>query len=141
MGYGVAMRDLRPSRRPIDKPVYQWIAATIREKIDNGVFPPGMELPSEQQLSITFRVSRDSLRSGLAVLRREGLIDCRRGFRPRVRPQPARTPIRLTPGDIAIARMPTTTERVDHDVAEGVPVIIIADQIYPADQVSLTVGS
>jgi DNA-binding FadR family transcriptional regulator len=141
MRYGVAMRGLRPSRRPIDKPIYQWIAATIREKIDDGVFAPGTELPSEQELSTSFRVSRDSLRAGLAVLRREGLIDSRRGFRPRIRRQPARTPIALSPGEIAIARMPTMTERVEHEVAEGVPVIVIADQIYPADQVALTVRS
>lgn len=133
------MRGLRPSRRPIDKPVYQWIAATLREKIDSGAFPPGVELPSEQQLATTFRVSRDSLRAGLAVLRREGLIDSRRGFRPRVRSRPVRTPIRLGPGQTAIARMPTTTERVEYDVAEGVPVIVIANKVYPADQVSLTV--
>lgn len=135
------MPDLRPRRRPIDKPIYQWVAATIRDQITAGAFAPGSELPSEQELSITFRVSRDSLRAGLALLRREGLIDSRRGFRPRVRPRPAREPVTLSVGDTAIARMPTLEERMEHDVPEGVPVIVIADRIYPADRVSLNAAT
>lgn len=134
------MPDLHPSQRPLDKTVYQWVASTLRDHIAEGIFPPGSELPSEQDLAVRFQVSRDSLRAGLAVLRTEGLLDSRRGARPRVRQPAARTPVTLVAGEVAIARMPSLAERVEHDIPEGVPVIVVADRVYLAHQVSLTAG-
>ncbi|MGW5864669.1 GntR family transcriptional regulator [Streptomyces sp. NPDC055239] len=57
-----------PSRR-------QSIAADLREEITTGRLKPGERLPSETQLAAQYKVSTATLRSALAVLQGEGLIE------------------------------------------------------------------
>src|SRR5512142_934029 len=114
-------------------PVYRQIAQILRTRISDGEYPGGFVLPAEQDLATEFGVGRDAIRDALAVLRTEGLIETRRGFRSRVRELPRRQRIRLTPGQIVTARMPSPEERVASDVFEGVPMLVVDDTPYPAD--------
>ncbi|MDT0459060.1 GntR family transcriptional regulator [Streptomyces sp. DSM 41527] len=57
-----------PSRR-------QAIADDIRNKISTGQIKTGERLPSEAQLATRYAVSTPTLRSALAVLQSEGLVD------------------------------------------------------------------
>lgn len=50
------------------------VADALRSRIANGEMPAGSALPSEAQLCVEFGASRGTIRTALAVLRREGLI-------------------------------------------------------------------
>ncbi|WP_326650476.1 GntR family transcriptional regulator [Streptomyces sp. NBC_01750] len=60
-------------------PLYQQVAAAIRQGIADGEFPPGTPLPSEAQLIERYEVSRPTVRNAIAALRSEGLIEVRHG--------------------------------------------------------------
>ncbi|MGA4994846.1 GntR family transcriptional regulator [Nonomuraea bangladeshensis] len=54
--------------------VYTQIADRLRERIRSGEFAPGQVLPSEAELCRGFRVARNTVRRGLAILEEEGLL-------------------------------------------------------------------
>ncbi|MET7712835.1 GntR family transcriptional regulator [Streptomyces sp. NPDC005407] len=60
-------------------PLYQQVAAAIRQGIADGDFPSGSPLPSEAQLIERYEVSRPTVRNAIAALRSEGLIEVRHG--------------------------------------------------------------
>ncbi|MET7715411.1 GntR family transcriptional regulator [Streptomyces sp. NPDC005407] len=60
-------------------PLYQQVAAAIRQGIADGDFPPGSPLPSEAQLIERYQVSRPTVRNAISALRSEGLIEVRHG--------------------------------------------------------------
>ena len=63
--------------------------------IDSGDFPPGVRLPSELELSGRFGVSRPVVRSALARLNGEGIVESRRGSGTIVRRSLTNRPQRL----------------------------------------------
>ncbi len=65
---------------------YQRIADTLRERIAQGAYLPGDQLPSESQFCDEFRVSPMTLRRALAVLVDEGLVSAEQGRGTFVRP-------------------------------------------------------
>lgn len=67
---------------------YRDIADRLRDQIDSGQLQPGDQLPTEQELSTQYGVTRVTVRRALDVLKREGLIDAvpRRGTRVRQPP-------------------------------------------------------
>lgn len=58
---------------------YREIADDLRARLETGEFPPGRLLPSEADLSETFKVSRVTVRRALELLRDEGMLDSRQG--------------------------------------------------------------
>jgi GntR family transcriptional regulator len=68
-----------PINSQSDRPIYQQIADELRERIRQGSYPPGGQLPSEGDLIQEFDVTRVTVRRGLAVLQNEGLIEVIRG--------------------------------------------------------------
>ena len=56
------------------------IARNIRERILSGELNPGDKLPSEQEMSDLFSVSRQTIRESLRVLEMQGLILIRNGI-------------------------------------------------------------
>ena len=73
-------------------PIHARVADELRGRIDRGELIPGAALPSEAQLCEQFGASRGTIRSALATLRREGLIDGGQGRPPVVRDTPASQP-------------------------------------------------
>src|SRR5688572_31276350 len=73
--------------------VYQDIARTISQQIDNGELNAGDLLPSERVLAEMHRASRTSVREALLSLESSGLISLRQRARARVTrrslPEPA----------------------------------------------------
>ena len=119
-------------------PVYQRAADILRDRIVNGHYSPRIQLPAERALALELGISHSSLRKAIAVLRGEGLLECQRGYRAKIRPQPTRAPVQLEPGQMAVARMPTALERDQRDIPDGVPILLIGDQLYPAHQYAIT---
>ena len=73
-------------------PIHTRVAEELRGRIGRGELVPGAALPSEAQLCEQFGASRGTLRSALATLRREGLIDGGQGRLPVVRDVVAHQP-------------------------------------------------
>jgi DNA-binding GntR family transcriptional regulator len=55
-------------------PAYQTVADELRQQITAGAYPPDRRLPTEAELSATFRVSRQTVRHAFAELVAEGLV-------------------------------------------------------------------
>ena len=60
-------------------PLYIQLREVIRSKIEEGEYPPGTAIPSENQLAVTYGLNRVSVRSALAALENEGLITAVQG--------------------------------------------------------------
>lgn len=120
-----------------DVPLYQQVAATLRAQITDGTLAPGEELRSEPDLCHDYDVGRRTIRDALAVLRAEGLVETRRGYRARVRGTHELTRVKLPPGAAVTARMPTPEERQRWGLPVGVPVLVAGSEVYPADRYTL----
>ena len=60
-------------------PKYQFIADSLRQEIESGVYSSKQLLPTEQLLCQRFQISRQTVRRALSVLEDEGLITRRQG--------------------------------------------------------------
>jgi DNA-binding GntR family transcriptional regulator len=117
--------------------LFQQVADSLRASIAAGDLLPGAELPIEQNLAASCKVSREVVREALATLVNEGLVVTRRGRPTVVRPQ---RPVEVLPipSDSRIrARMPTPDERARFDLTPGVPVLAVftadGQVVYAAD--------
>jgi GntR family transcriptional regulator len=115
-------------------PLHQQVANDIREKINNGTLAPDTELKAEKDLAHDYGVGKDTLRDAFVVLKAEGLIETRRGYRARVRSPIPKERIWLRSGETVTARMPVQSERQEHNIAEGIPVFLVGEKLYPADR-------
>jgi len=56
------------------EPLYQQLAAILRQMIESGALEPGQPLPSESYLQQEHGVSRGTVRMAVRTLRDEGLV-------------------------------------------------------------------
>lgn len=80
--------DDRVSNPADPRPVYQQLAARLRERINSGELAPGTQLPTENDLMELYRASRNTVRGALNVLRTEGLVTSQQGRGNFVRSDP-----------------------------------------------------
>lgn len=66
-------------RETTTHPLYDKLAATLREHIFAGTYPPGSKIPSESELMEDTGFSRSTVRHALDVLVEEGLLTKERG--------------------------------------------------------------
>lgn len=128
------------------EPLFEQIAARLRDDIRAGRIQAGQLLPSESQLSQTYGVSGKTARAAVMVLRAEGLAERARGRGVRVREPNELQDLELAAGTSVVARMPTTEEKRAYDIPDGVPVFSVtgaggAVDIYPADRWRLRLPS
>jgi DNA-binding FadR family transcriptional regulator len=116
-----------------DRPVYRQLADLLHDEISAGRLAPDTLLPSETQLVTRYKVGREAVRQAVAILRAEGLVRTERGIGTRVRRPADRAPVKLGPGDTAVARMPSNRERREYDLDEGVPVIEVRRAAGPVE--------
>ena len=60
-------------------PYFAQVMAILRQRFDNGTWPPGTQLPGEHELCQLFDVSRTVVRQALNELEQEGLIIRQKG--------------------------------------------------------------
>jgi GntR family transcriptional regulator len=60
-------------------PLYHQVAGILRQRIEEGVYPPGARLNSEDELAVEFDVSRATVRQAMSELATEGLVARHRG--------------------------------------------------------------
>lgn len=63
-----------PEDNVVPMPLFQQVKETIRGRILDGSFAPHSKLPSERELTESFKVSRITIRQALSELQQEGLI-------------------------------------------------------------------
>ena len=59
-------------------PLYYQVAKVLQARIFTGVYPPGSQIATEEELAKTFAVSRITVRKAIGVLHEQGLIERRR---------------------------------------------------------------
>ncbi|MCQ4207830.1 GntR family transcriptional regulator [Streptomyces longispororuber] len=69
-------------------PKYVRLAQTLQGRIEDGTYPPGSLVPSENQLVQAFGMSRPTVVRALDLLKRDGWLESRQGFGTIVRGRP-----------------------------------------------------
>ncbi|MCM2420214.1 GntR family transcriptional regulator [Streptomyces sp. RKAG293] len=69
-------------------PKYVRLAQTIQGRIEDGSYPPGSLVPSENQLVQAFGMSRPTVVRALELLKRDGWLESRQGYGTIVRRRP-----------------------------------------------------
>lgn len=62
------------------QPIYVRVYNSIKEKIENDIYPVGMLLPTEAELQKEYSVSRTTIRRTISMLQADGLIRVKQGF-------------------------------------------------------------
>ena len=75
------------SEKSSPTPLYHRIYSVLRERIVNGYYPAGIAMPSEAELSVSFSVSRITIRKAMEMLTAEMLVTRTRGRGTFVREQ------------------------------------------------------
>ena len=119
--------------------VYEQIAVALRDQIVSGHLQAGQKMPSETTLQQQYGVSRVTVRRAMAILRNQGLVVVRKGHGGYVRDELDLQDLTLPAGTVLTSRMPTTAERAELDLAEGVPLFVAAlpdgsVSVFPADR-------
>lgn len=73
----------------VEAPKYVRLAQTIQQRIEDGTYPPGTKVPSENQLVQAFGMSRPTVVRALELLKRDGWLESRQGYGTIVRGRPA----------------------------------------------------
>ena len=82
---GEQRRDAPARSRPIRRRrLYEDVAERLESLINDGVYPPGSELPSERALMAEFGTGRPAIREALFALQTMGVLRLSPGERPRV---------------------------------------------------------
>ncbi len=72
----------------VPTPKYLRVLNVLRERIEDGTYPPGAGLPSESQLCTEFGVSRPTVLKALGILRQDAWIESQQGRGHFVRGRP-----------------------------------------------------
>jgi DNA-binding FadR family transcriptional regulator len=128
------------------EPLFEQIAAALRDQIRSGRIRPGQLLPSETRLGQTYGVNSKTARAAVTVLRAEGLAELVRGRGVVVREPVELQDLVVSAGAVVAARMPTAEERRAYDIPVGVPVFSVAGVdgsmgVFPADRWQLRLPS
>ena len=92
-------------------PAYLQLAIYLRGMIIVRQLPPGSPLPSEPELTERYKVSRDTVRRAMQLLREIGLAEPRRGVGHFVTRTPEIRRVLVAPGSRVAVRMPQPHEQ------------------------------
>ncbi|MCX5423675.1 GntR family transcriptional regulator [Streptomyces sp. NBC_00078] len=93
----------------VEAPKYVRLAQTIQQRIEDGSYPPGTRVPSENQLVQAFGMSRPTVVRALELLKRDGWLESRQGYGTLVRGRPAVVEHKERRGSEVLARDETQT--------------------------------
>lgn len=108
-----------------DRAKYKQLADDLREEILSGRLQHDAAIPSEKRLQQEYGLSRTAVRSGIDILKHEGLIEVAAPRGTFVRTAPPTEVVTLRRGDELMARMPLPKERAKFGIREGVPLFIV----------------
>ncbi len=99
-------------------PLYHQIALTLRVRAEAGGLGPAGGQATEQQLCAEFGVSRSTIRQALEMLKRDGLLESRRGVGTRPMAQPPVQKLTSSAGDPLHAGLGTVARLVSIEKVE-----------------------
>jgi GntR family transcriptional regulator len=73
----------------VEPPKYVRLAQTLQRRIEDGTYPAGTRVPSENQLVQSFGMSRPTVVRALELLKRDGRLESRQGYGTIVLGRPA----------------------------------------------------
>jgi DNA-binding GntR family transcriptional regulator len=125
-------------------PAYRQLADAIRGRIQRGQLRPGDRLPSETEMAARYKVSRETVRRALTLLRTQGLITTRAPRGSFVRGEHERRIINPPAGALITCRPATEQERRRLRLALGEPIVVVdmpdgTTEKYPADRVQFRI--
>lgn len=127
--------------------LYAQLADLLRDQIEDGTYGPGAMLPSEEQLSDSHEVSRNTVRRATALLTTEGLIEARPGYGTRVVvpvPEEDLAVVALQRGSRCRIRRATRAERIELGIEPGVQVLEVRlgsrTKVYAGDRSLFTIA-
>jgi DNA-binding transcriptional MocR family regulator len=132
--------------------LYRLVADHLQERIRSGEWRPGYPIPSMNEIADEYEINRHTARRAVQVLANRSLVTIRHGDATRVRETPTVSVVDVPPGHRVTARMPTDREKVDLDLPDGVPMLVLlgpADaagvewievDVWPADRTHLQVS-
>jgi GntR family transcriptional regulator len=128
-----------------DRAAFQQLADILRDAITSGALAPGAPVSSEERLRQEYMVSRTTVREAIKKLKSEGLVVVEAPRGTFVRRQPPVETVTLRKGDNVTARMPNPSERREHDLPEGIPLLVVnrasgEAETYAADRTRVTPG-
>ncbi|MFF3873215.1 GntR family transcriptional regulator [Streptomyces sp. NPDC001978] len=88
----------------VEAPKYVRLAQVIQQRIEDGTYPPGTRVPSENQLVQAFGMSRPTVVRALELLKRDGWLESRQGYGTIVRGRPTVVEHKDRRGSEALAR-------------------------------------
>ena len=94
-------------------PAYAQLAMLLRGSITAQQLPPGTPLPSEPELVERWRVSRETVRKAMQLLREMGLAETRRGVGHFVSRTPQVHRVQLAPGTVVSIRLVGADEQTE----------------------------
>jgi hypothetical protein len=109
-------------------PAYVQLAVYIRGTIIVRQLPPGTPLPSEPDLTARYKVSRDTVRKSMELLRRMGIAETRRGVGHFVTRTPPIQRVSVAPGSRVVVRTSLPSEQ---DELLGLTVFVITEPGKP----------
>ena len=89
---------------------YLDVANDVRRRISEGEFPVGSRLPAVADLKVQYGVAQNTVRDGLDILRREGLLEISQGVP---------TVVVKTP-DVNKATLLEKLRKIEADVADAI---------------------
>lgn len=121
-------------------PLWRAIAASLREDIAEGRYPPGDKLPGEMALAERFGVNRHTIRHALTLLKEEGLAHSRRGSGVYVLARPTDYPlgrrVRFHRSLLAAGRLPEK-RILDIESREATPDEAATLQLAPGEPICI----
>ncbi len=117
------VRAEEAARRAVDEavidprgilPAYVQLAILLRAMIVTRQLPVGTMLPSEPELASRYKVSRDTVRRAMQVIREVGLARTRRGIGHFVTRTPEIRRVVLAPGTRVFVRLPLPHEQGEY---------------------------
>ncbi|MER6320580.1 GntR family transcriptional regulator [Streptomyces coelicoflavus] len=113
----------------VEPPKYVRLAQTIQHRIEDGTYPPGTRVPSENQLVQSFGMSRPTVVRALELLKRDGWLESRQGYGTIVRDRPEVVEQKDRRGREALQRDESQTPGRLVEVAEVVVPVRVASAL------------
>ena len=108
------------------------VSSTMTARIASGALAPGSRLPTEQELSSEFGVSRTVVREAISRLKSEGLVETRQGSGAFVAPTKLGIPFRIDP--VSVDSFEATVEILELRLAVESEAAALAAERASTDQ-------
>ena len=109
------------------QPKYQLLASQISDEITRGIYKEGDRLPTENELTATHCLSRQTVRQALSILERDGLIERRQGSGSVVR----HSHVQSTPSYNIAVITTYISEYIFPDILRGIEEVLSAENYSP----------